>query len=289
MVQAEEVKRRLENALPGEFSYELVPLVTAGDKAKEQRLQDIGGKALFLKEIQHAVLTGKADIAVHSMKDIPAETEETLTIMAFLPREDARDVLISPFHGALDNLPEGAVIGTSSLRRQAQILHLRPDLHVIPFRGNVQTRLAKLEAREVDATILAAAGLHRLEMQEVITHYFTPEQMLPAIGQGAIGVECRTEDKDMQRVLSQINDPHTEITVRAERAFLKRLDGSCHSPIAAYATLEDNQLNLRGLIAKEDGTEIIQGSSDGTGDEAETMGAQLAESLLDQGGAGLLT
>ncbi len=262
---------------------ELLPMTTTGDEIQDRTLQEAGGKGLFTKEIEQALLDGRADLAVHSMKDMPVVSPPGLVIDCLLKRADPRDALISLKYHALDALPDGAVIGTASVRRQALVKRLRPDLKVVPFRGNVQTRLAKLAAGDVDATFLAVAGLDRLDAAEHITTAMEPEEMLPAVAQGAIGVQRRGDDTRMKQALAPLNCAETTACVDAERGLLTVLDGSCRTPIAGYATLNDGKdtLYLRGSVTHPDGgfhqaDEII-----GPRDQAEALGRTLGERLRE--------
>ncbi len=259
VTQAMEVKSRLLKAFPelGESQIEIIKIITSGDKAQNKNLAEIGGKGLFTKEIEEALFSGEIDIAVHSMKDMPDRLPDGLTIECVLEREDPRDAFISHKAATLADLPQGAVVGTSSTRRQAQLLRIRPDLKIVPFRGNVETRLQKLKNGDVDATLLAVAGLNRLDMSDKITSILDTETMLPAVAQGAIGVECRADNEDMLEILSAINHRKTYMEVRCERAFLLALNGNCTMPIAGLAEYRDDDIiHFRGLLAGPDGKEI---------------------------------
>ncbi|WP_054949001.1 hydroxymethylbilane synthase [Numidum massiliense] len=256
-------------------------IVTKGDKILHVTLSKVGGKGLFVKEIEQALLDGEIDVAVHSMKDMPAQLADGLTLAAICKREDPRDCFISKTGQSLDELPEGAIVGTSSLRRQAQIQHYRPDLQIKPVRGNIDTRLRKLREGEFDAIILAAAGLIRLGWEDVITHYLDVDVSLPAVGQGAIGLECRADDEDTQALLVALNDADTARAVSAERAFLHRLNGSCQIPIGAYARIEQEAIALSGLVGDPADGRIIQHA--GTGSDPVQLGVQLADALIAQG------
>lgn len=284
--QAGWVKSRLEALRPG-LTAEIVVIKTTGDKILDVPLARIGGKGLFLKEIEEALLAGSIDLAVHSLKDVPAEIPEGLLLAAIPPREDPRDAFISRTAATLQALPRGARVGTSSLRRQAQILHLRPDLQVIPLRGNVETRLRKLDEGVYDAVILAAAGLHRMGWPRRITAYCPPAEILPAIGQGALGMEARKDDAPTLALLGPLHDPETARCVLAERAFLRRLGGGCQVPIAGHAALHEGFI-LEGLVASPDGKQMIRQAITGPPSEGEALGVQLAERILRAGGREIL-
>ena len=281
--QAEYVQKRLEALHPG-LSVELVRIKTQGDKILDTPLAKIGGKGLFVKELEEAMMDGRADIAVHSMKDVPMELPEGMALPVICEREDPRDAFVSNHHDALMSLPEGARLGTSSLRRQAQVLANRPDLKVSSLRGNVQTRLGKLDDGQFDAIILASAGLKRLEMHERIRYDMPPEESLPAVGQGAVGIECRAEDERTAHLLAPLSDPLTWDRVTAERAMNRRLEGGCQVPIAGFALLEDDgRLWLRGLVASEDGKTVLRAEDRAPRENATELGIGIAESLLAQG------
>ena len=266
----------------------LKKIQTSGDKIVDVPLAKIGGKGLFVKEIEEALLSGEIDLAVHSMKDVPAQLPEGLEILCVPPREDARDALISRAGATFQTLAAGAVVGTASLRRQAQLLHARPDLKITMLRGNLDTRLRKLKEGQFDAIVLAAAGLHRLAWSQEITEYLSPALSLPAIGQGALGIEGRSDDQFVRSVLARLNHSETHTTVAAERAFLHRLEGGCQVPIAAHATLADEQLVVDGLVASVDGTTVLRDQIKGSQQEAHKLGVQLAERLLARGGDKIL-
>lgn len=280
--QAEFVKAQLEKHHPG-LVVELVPMTTQGDIILDTPLAKIGGKGLFVKELEQAMLDGRADIAVHSMKDVPVEFPEGLELFTICEREDPRDAFVSNRFDSLAALPEGAIVGTSSLRRQCQIRAMRPDLDIRDLRGNVNTRLAKLDAGEYDAIILAAAGLIRLEMRERITAFIEPETSLPANGQGAVGIECRTDDARTKALLAPLEHSATRVRVNAERAMNRRLEGGCQVPIGAYALLDAGQVWLRGLVGSLDGTQLLTADIKGAAADAEQLGVQLAEQLLALG------
>jgi len=285
--QAEYVKARLEASHPG-LKVSLVPMVSRGDKLLDAPLAKIGGKGLFVKELETALMENDADIAVHSMKDVPMEFPEGLGLYCICEREDPRDAFVSNHFDDLDALPPGSVVGTSSLRRQAQLLARRPDLKIQFLRGNVNTRLAKLDAGEYDAIILAAAGLIRLGFGERIRSSIGVDESLPAGGQGAVGIECRTTDSELHALLECLNHAPTATRVVAERALNKRLNGGCQVPIACYAVLEGEQLWLRGLVGQPDGTVLLRAEGRALAAEAEALGVQVAEALLDQGAEQIL-
>lgn len=285
--QAEHVAARLD-ALPEVTGTELVPMSTRGDEILDRSLQKIGGKGLFIKELEVAMQEGRADLAVHSMKDVPAEMPEGFCLASILERANPADALVGPGDTQLSDLREGARIGSSSLRRKAQLMLMRPDLNIEPLRGNVNTRLAKLEAGEFDAIILAAAGLERLELDQHISQQFTPEEMLPAAAQGVLGIECLESNTELRGVLAALNDKATVQTTTAERAIARRLQASCQSPVAAYATLDGDSLTLTALVAHPDGTESIRESATGSAGDADRIGVDLAERLLDLGADRLL-
>ncbi len=280
--QANYVKARLEHFHPG-LNVELVPMSSRGDVLLDVPLAKVGGKGLFVKELEQALLNNEADIAVHSMKDVPMEFPEGLGLTVICEREDPRDAWVSNTYDSIDDLPKGAVVGTSSLRRQSQILAARPDLQVKFLRGNVQTRLAKLDDADYDGIILAAAGLLRLELQERIRGYIAPEFSLPAGGQGAVGIECRVADTAIIELLKPLHHQLTAEAVLAERAMNRRLEGGCQVPIACYAIHEADGLWLRGLVAEPDGTRILRGDVRGPASDGEAMGVALAERLLAEG------
>jgi len=280
--QAEFVKAELVKHHPA-LKIELVGFTTRGDKILDSSLSKIGGKGLFVKELEQALLAGEADIAVHSMKDVPMEFPEGLGLITICEREDPRDALVSHRYPHLSVLPEGAIVGTSSLRRQCQLKQLRPDLRIRDLRGNVQTRLNKLDGGEFDAIILAAAGLKRLGLQERITEYLADTVSLPAGGQGAVGIEARANDSRIHDLLKPLNHVDTALCVNAERAMNRRLQGGCQVPIAGYAIREGSQLWLRGLVGKVNGEKILRAEQRGDIHQAEALGVQVAEMLLQQG------
>ncbi|MFK3907255.1 hydroxymethylbilane synthase [Pseudomonas monteilii] len=286
--QAEYVKARLEAAHPG-LLVSLVPMVSRGDKLLDSPLSKIGGKGLFVKELETALLEGQADIAVHSMKDVPMDFPEGLGLYCICEREDPRDAFVSNRYKNLDELPLGSVVGTSSLRRQTQLLSHRPDLEIRFLRGNVNTRLAKLDAGEYDAIILAAAGLIRLGFESRITDSLDVTYSLPAGGQGAVGIECRSADSDIQALLAPLHHLETADRVVAERALNKRLNGGCQVPIASYAVLEGDQLWLRAMVGQPDGGALLRAEARGPRTAADLLGVQVADDLLDQGADVILT
>mgnify|MGYP006193055915 FL=1 len=280
--QANFVKAELEAAHPG-LQVELVPMSTQGDKILDTPLAKIGGKGLFVKELETAMLEGRADIAVHSMKDVPVDFPEGLMLHTICQREDPRDAFVSNSYQQLADLPQGAVVGTSSLRRQCQIKAMRPDLQIKDLRGNVNTRLAKLDAGEFDAIILASAGLIRLGFETRIASFLDVGTSLPANGQGAVGIECRSDDLVVQQLLAPLEHQETRICVLAERAMNRKLQGGCQVPIGAFAVLQQNELWLRGLVGQLDGSEILRSEIKGEATQAEQLGTQLAEQLLALG------
>jgi len=287
LAQAYETRSRLGKALGlPEAAFEVVVIKTTGDRVQDRPLSEIGGKGLFTKEIEEAMLAHDIDIAVHSMKDMPVDCPEGLVLDCFLPREDVRDAFISTKAASLADLPSGAVVGTSSLRRRAQLISSRPDLKVVEFRGNVQTRLRKLSEGVADATFLAVAGLNRLGRSELITAAVPVEDMLPAIAQGAIGIEWRGEDAEVSAALALINDADTATRLAAERALLKGLDGSCQTPIGGLAELSGDQLHLRGQVLRPDGSEQVSHQMTGPATQAAAMGAEMAAWLRDRMGDG---
>jgi len=279
--QAEWVQARLKELAP-ELTVTLQRIKTSGDKILDVPLAAIGGKGLFVKEIEEALLREEIDLAVHSMKDVPTTLPDGLSILCVPAREDPRDVLISRDSCSLDQLPKGSRIGTSSLRRQAQLLHYRPDLHIELLRGNLDTRLRKLHNGEYDAIVLAAAGLMRMGWSNKVTEYLPPEVSLPAIGQGALGLEGRRNDRFVQILVEKLEHGPTRIAVMAERALLKRLEGGCQVPIAAHATVKGDTLIMDGLIASMEGQRLIRDTIQGAASEAQSLGIQLAEKLLAQ-------
>lgn len=285
--QAEHIRFRLNELYP-DLTVELVKFVTQGDKILDTPLAKIGGKGLFVKELEAALLDGRADLAVHSMKDVPMHLPENLSLAVICEREDPLDAFVSNQYSNFDELPLGAKVGTSSLRRKCQILQLRPDLEIIDLRGNVGTRLSKLDDGLYDAIILASAGLKRLGLADRIRHSLDPVVSLPAVGQGALGLECRENDHELLALIQPLQHQETSICVRAERAFNAYLEGGCQVPIAGYATLVNAQLKIEGRVGSVDGKTLLKEVLEGTADEAEQLGEQLAQRLLAQGAGELL-
>jgi hydroxymethylbilane synthase len=280
--QANYVKDRLQQQYP-DLTVELVPMVTKGDVILDSPLAKIGGKGLFVKELENALLNKEADIAVHSMKDVPMQFPEGLGLAVICKREDPRDAFVSNSYRTFAELPQGAVVGTSSLRRQCQLKALRPDLDIRSLRGNVGTRLSKLDNGDYDAIILASAGLIRLGLADRIASFIDVEQSLPAAGQGAVGIECRTDDAQVQALLAPLADAETTYCVLAERAMNNHLQGGCQVPIGGYAVLQQGQLYLRALVGDIDGSRIIRAEGKSAVENAEVLGVKIAEQLLAQG------
>ncbi len=287
LTQAGWVKGQLEGAHPG-LEVELVKIKTTGDKITDVPLARVGGKGLFVKEIEEALLEGRIDLAVHSMKDVPAELPAPLHIAVTTEREDVRDALISAGNLPLAGLPHGARVGTSSLRRRAQLLAVRPDLDIIPLRGNLDTRLRKLDENQMAAIILASAGLRRMGLEGRISEHLRFEVMLPAIGQGALGIEMRREDERTYQLARFLDHPDTAVAVRAERALLARLEGGCQVPIAALGRLEGGRLHLSALVADLDGVHLIRASGEAEPAGAAALGLRVAEELLSRGAGEIL-
>jgi hydroxymethylbilane synthase len=285
--QAEHVASELRRLHP-ELKVELVTMTTQGDRILDSPLARIGGKGLFVKELEVALLEDRADIAVHSVKDVPMELPENLELPVILEREDPLDAFVSNEFASLDELPEGALVGSSSLRRQCQLRARRPDLVVTDLRGNVNTRLARLDAGEYHAILLAAAGLKRLGFDQRIRARLDPQMSLPAVGQGAIAIECRERDPEVKALIADLNHRDTSDRVRAERAFNRRLEGGCQVPLAAHAVLQGDDLLLQGLVGAVDGSRILRAAISGPREEAEALGEALAVDLLDQGAGELL-
>jgi hydroxymethylbilane synthase len=288
MWQAEHVTAALNRLYP-ELRVEIIGMTTRGDKLLDAPLAKVGGKGLFVKELEQGMLAGDADIAVHSMKDVPVGFPDGLHLAAILERENPHDALVSNRFDSIDALPQGACVGTSSLRRQCQLAARRPDLRIEPLRGNVNTRLAKLDDGVYDAIILAAAGLIRLGFSERIRAILPPEESLPAIGQGAIGIECRSDDERVNALVAPLHHQTTAERVLAERAMNARLDGGCQVPIAGHALHQDGQLYLRGLVGTPDGLRILRAEDRAAPDQAEAMGRRVAEALLAQGADEILS
>ena len=285
--------RHIERLLSAEpdVTVELLVLSTAGDRSLDRPLSELGGKGLFVKEIEAALLDGRADVAVHSMKDLPAQIPDRIVLAAVPEREDPRDALLvrrGLSATRISELPMGARVGTSSLRRLSLLKSLRPDLDVVPLRGNVDSRLAKLLADDLDAIVLAVAGLKRLGLDDQITCVLGTDEALPAIGQGALAIETRADDAAVREQVGRLNHPPTAIAVAAERAFLGRLDGSCRTPMAAHATLAGDRLRLDALVGRPDGTEVLRDRLEGSHADAHVIGVALAERLLERGAAEIL-
>ncbi|MDP5255708.1 MULTISPECIES: hydroxymethylbilane synthase [unclassified Vibrio] len=286
--QANFVKHALETHHPG-LQVELVTMVTKGDIILDTPLAKVGGKGLFVKELEVAMLEGRADLAVHSMKDVPVDFPEGLGLVTICQRADPTDAFVSNHYDNIDQLPQGAIVGTCSLRRQCQIKERRPDLIIKELRGNVGTRLSKLDRGEYDAIILATAGLKRLDLGERIRSELPPEISLPAVGQGAVGIECRLDDERLIKLLSPLNDQDTADRVLCERAMNLTLEGGCQVPIGSYAELQDDQLWLRALVGEPDGSRIVRGEIKGAREDAEQLGVTLAKELLSQGADTILS
>jgi hydroxymethylbilane synthase len=281
------VKKQIEAEHPG-VTVELVKIVTQGDKILDVPLAKVGGKGLFVKEIEEALLRRDVDLAVHSMKDVPSELPEELHLGIIPRRENPHDAFIATKYAKFTDLPQGATVGTSSLRRKSQLAALRPDLEIVDLRGNLDTRLRKLDEGQFQAIILAAAGLNRLGMSSRATGYFTAKEMLPAVGQGALGLELRRDDADLLEGLAFLNDATTTIAVTAERGFLFRLEGGCQVPIGAYAKVDNGRVELTGLVASLDGKVVLKESIAGPKEKAGELGVQLADRILDLGGREIL-
>ncbi|WP_139234458.1 hydroxymethylbilane synthase [Kosakonia arachidis] len=285
--QAQYVKQRLEVSHPG-LTVELVPMVTRGDVILDTPLAKVGGKGLFVKELELALLENRADIAVHSMKDVPVDFPEGLGLVTICERDDPRDAFVSNRYASLDEMPHGSIVGTSSLRRQCQLAERRPDLVIRSLRGNVGTRLSKLDNGEYDAIILAVAGLNRLGLASRVRMALPPEISLPAVGQGAVGVECRLDDTRTRTLLEPLNHKDTAVRVKAERAMNTHLEGGCQVPIGSYAELINGEIWLRGLVGSPDGSIQVRGERRGKPEDAEQLGISLAEELLVNGARAIL-
>lgn len=285
LAQAYEIRDRLLAAHEGlaPEAIEIIAIKTTGDRILDRNLEDIGGKGLFTKEVEEALLEGMVDIAVHSMKDVPAHYPDALVIDCTPEREDPRDAFISRTYPSLETLPQGAILGTSSSRRKAQFLAKRPDLHIVPFRGNVLTRLEKLERGEADATILAVAGLNRIALEQHITAIMDTNIVLPAVAQGALGIQRRKNDMRIASLLAPLNHKETSLQVLAERAVLVELEGSCRTPLAAFAEIHDETLRLRALLASRDGSTLFREERTGLVSDAEAMGKDVAVALRKKG------
>jgi len=285
LAQAYETRERLSIAFGLSLdSFEIVVIKTTGDKVLNRPLKEIGGKGLFTKEIEEALLQESIDIAVHSMKDMPVQQPDGLILDTFLPREDVRDGFVSRIHKSLADIPQGATVGTSSLRRKAQLMSKRPDLKIVEFRGNVQTRLKKLDDGVAECTFLAVAGLNRLKMEDIITAPISTDEMLPAVAQGAIGIERREKDIKVATMLEAIHNSTTGLLLSAERAFLEALDGSCETPIAGLAEFKNENLRFRGEILKTDGSEVYSDEQVVAKEDATLVGIEMAHKLLSQAG-----
>jgi hydroxymethylbilane synthase len=285
--QAEHVRNLLLKHHP-QLEVEIVFISTTGDRVQDKPLADIGGKGLFIKELEHALIENRADIAVHSMKDVPPDLPPSLTLAAMLTRADVRDALLSENYPSLKALPQGASIGTGSVRRAAQLLALRPDLKILPLRGNVDTRLRKLASGDYDAIILAAAGLTRLGLANKITEYLSTDVMLPSVGQGAIGIECQANNSELIELLQPLNCANTFLCVSAERDLVSHLKGNCHSPIGSYAQLSNDKLALQGLVASADGKQVLTYHNTAASDAAKKLSQLVGESLDDLGAKKIL-
>ena len=285
LAQAYETRERLSIAFGLSLdSFEIVVIKTTGDKVLNRPLKEIGGKGLFTKEIEEALLQESIDIAVHSMKDMPVQQPDGLILDTFLPREDVRDAFVSRIHKSFADIPQGATVGTSSLRRKAQLMSKRPDLKIVEFRGNVQTRLKKLDDGVAECTFLAVAGLNRLKMEDIITAPISTDEMLPAVAQGAIGIERREKDIKVATMLEAIHNSTTGLLLSAERAFLEALDGSCETPIAGLAEFKNENLRFRGEILKTDGSEVYSDEQVVSKEDATLVGIEMAHKLLSQAG-----
>lgn len=280
--QANHVRERLL-ALHDGLVVEVTGVKTEADRFQNRTLASMGGKGAFVKELEEALLSGRGDLAVHSMKDVTVDMPEELALPVMLRRDDPGDAFVSNHHDSLDALPDGANVGTSSLRRSCQIRHARPDLNVRDIRGNVGTRLRKLDEGQYDALVLATSGLTRLQLEDRIRSRLAPAQLLPAIGQGALGIETRRDDAEVLSLLAGLNDEETRICVSAERAMSRRLNGGCLAPVAGYATLQDDRLHITALVGRPDGTELVQDTISGPADQGEALGEELGRRLLAQG------
>lgn len=271
-----------------EFSFEIIEIKTKGDKILDKTLDKIGGKGLFVKEIESALLDGEIDMAVHSMKDVPTVMVDGLKIGAITKREDVRDVLITRDNLTLDKLPKGAKIGTSSLRRSAQLLGFRKDLNIVPIRGNIRTRIGKIEEMNLDGIILAAAGIHRMDWNHKISEYIDPDICTPAVGQGALGIQIRTEDELIENLVSVLNHKETEIAIKSERSFMRTLEGGCHVPMGAYSHIENDKINIRAVVASIDGLSDIRIKDESSLEKGEDLGVKVAKEALEKGAKDIL-
>ncbi len=288
LAQADAVVESLKKVAP-EITAEICVIKTSGDIMQDVSLLKIGGQGVFVKEIEDALLAGSIDLAVHSMKDVPGETPEGLTFAAILPREDVRDILVSRGNVKIEFMPRGAKIGTGSLRRGAQIQAMLPDVTIVPLRGNIDTRLKKIETENLTGIILAAAGMKRLGYVQKIAQYLPVELMLPAVGQGALGLQIRKTDSGLARVLTKLNHAPTAVEITAERSYLRALGGGCRLPIAAYGLSEGQRLTLEGLVAAPNGISVIRDKVWGALDDAEGLGTRLAAMIMEKGGKKLLS
>ncbi|MDP3938368.1 MAG: hydroxymethylbilane synthase [Deltaproteobacteria bacterium] len=286
-VQAEQMRAALSRHFP-DLSLRLVPMQTSGDRLQGAPLAAAGGKALFVKELEEALLAGRIDLAVHSLKDVPAVLPAGLHLGAITEREDPRDALVAPEHGTLARLPAGARIGTGALRRQSQLLRRRPDILVVPLRGNVPTRIEKIEREGLDGVVLAFAGLRRLGLASRVTEVLDIATCVPAVGQGALGLECRADDARTNAMLSRLEHPASAVAAAAERAFLGRLGGGCQVPMGGHATVEDGEVMMRAFVGSPDGKRVVEGEQRGPEGSAAELGRALAEELLDRGAGEIL-
>lgn len=287
LAQTNWVKERLQEAHPG-YDFEIIEITTKGDKILDKPLAKVGGKGLFIKEIEVALLEKRIDMAVHSLKDMPAELPRGLKLGAIPEREDYRDVLITQDDKTLDQLPKGAKLGTSSLRRKAELLSYRDDLEVIPIRGNINTRLAKMDSQNLDGIVLAAAGLHRMGWEDKVTQYLNPEDFVPAVGQGALAIEIREDDHLIEDLVNEIKHQETENAVLAERSYLKEIEGSCKIPVGGVANCRGDQLELTAFVASINGERIIKSNDSDKRDAGQELGVRLARAILNQGGDQIL-
>lgn len=287
LTQTNSVVENLKKIAP-DIQTEIIVIKTSGDIMQDVSLLQIGGQGAFVKEIEEALLDGRVDLAVHSMKDVPGETPDGLTFAAIMQREDVRDVLVSRGRIKMEFMPKGAKIGTGSLRRGAQIKAILPDIQIVPLRGNIDTRLKKIETENLTGVILAAAGMKRLGYAQTISQFLPVELMLPAVGQGALGLQIRKTDSELLKLLSKLNHAPTATEVTAERAYLRELGGGCRLPIAAYGLIEKQRLTLEGLVAAPNGTSVIRDKVWGEIDEAEELGKKLADMIMEKGGRKLL-
>ncbi len=286
-MQAESVAEALKKKDP-RLEVEIVPIRTRADRMQDMAIVELGGKGVFVKEIESELLSGAIDIAVHSMKDVPSELPEGLEIVAYPQREDPRDILVTKGRVKLEEMPRKARIGTAALRRRMQLLNIMPDLEIVPIRGNIQTRIRKIESENLDGVILAAAGMRRMGLQGQVTQYLSTEIVLPAAGQGVLGIEIRREDDELRERLSFLNHPETVLEILAERAFLRRLGGGCQVPIAGYAQLQGEMIQIKGMVGTADGQTLVLDTLRGGRHEGEALGEALAESILAKGGREIL-